>query len=387
MVTVKLWSFGKKKNSTKVPTTAGQAFTGEFKTGVSILSPVVKLSLTTHNAPIYNYAYIEAFRRYYFIREWSFDSGFWYASMTVDVLASFKTEIGNTTQFVTRAYSDYNPNIIDSLYPTTGDIWRISDSTTPAEFWGADPLNNTGTVVLGVVGKSASGVGAVTYYAMSMIVFRSFMSTFLSSINWAGIPTTEISEELQKALVNPTQYITYCRWFPINWAGFAQGVSTNTIHLGWWSFTLPSGGTARELSTIASAWVTRTSELSIPKHPQAIARNTYLQQSPYSSYTLTFLPFGVFDIDSTDLFEKDTLGINVDVNLMSGDAVLRLCSKTVDTSYDFVNNAFLVWEGQIGVSLPVGQVSLDIPNNNATVLASGALAAADVIGPKLLGGG
>lgn len=383
MIQVTLWAFDKRRNSTKQPTTTGTVYEGELKSAFSVSGFELKLNMTNQLvAPVFNYAYIESFRRYYFITDWYYDSGFWYAVLAVDVLASYKTEIGGSLQFVTRSYSDYNPLIIDASYPTTGEISRSGDFITPASFWGANPTGANGLIVIGVIGASASGIGAVTYYAMSMAVFNAFMNSMLSSIAWANISTTEISAELQKALINPTQYITFCRWYPIDAGSFAQGGATTTLSLGWWTFNLT--GTARVLNTVGSAWVNRNNEMDIPKHPQHTGRGLFTEFSPYSSYMLKFLPFGVFEIDSTELAEKDTLGIQVSCNLMTGDSVLHLSAKkTTDAAYNWAS-PFLVAEAQIGVPLPIGQVSANM-SNFKNALVAGAVSGVDAIASKFAG--
>ena len=374
-----LWSFDKKKNSTKIPPTAGVTMTGELKDKFTLTGLEVKLNFgALAYAPTYNYCYIPNLRRYYFITDWYYDSGLWYAVCAVDVLASFKTDIGNSKQYVERAYSSYNPDIIDTAYLTQlADITRTYDTLTPTTFWGASAWGNGGTVVLGVVGSDASSVGAVTYYAMSMSMFGSFMSTMLVGISWAGISATEISEELQKALINPTQYIVSCRWYPILFSGFTNGVATSNIRLGWWNFAVQ--GTARVLSTVSSAWVSRDNELTIPHNPQASGRLQYLDAAPYSYYTFKFLPFGIFEIDSTELYGKTYMGIKVDVNLMTGDAVMKLDTKTaVNQSYNW-DRAFLVAEGQIGVTIPVGQIAADIGKYKNALIAGGASALSQLL--------
>lgn len=383
MIQVTLWTFDKRRNSTKQPTTTGTVYEGELKSAFSVSGFELKLNMTNQLvAPVFNYAYIESFRRYYFITDWYYDSGFWYAVLAVDVLASYKTEIGGSLQFVSRAYSNYNPLIIDASYPTTGEVSRSGDFITPASFWGANPTGANGLIVIGVIGASASGIGAVTYYAMSMAVFNAFMNSMLSSIAWANISTTEISAELQKALINPTQYITFCRWYPIDAGSFAQGGATTTLSLGWWTFNLT--GTARVLNTVGSAWVNRNNEMDIPKHPQHTGRGLFTEFSPYSSYMLKFLPFGVFEIDSTELAEKDTLGIQVSCNLMTGDSVLHLSAKkTTDAGYNW-SSPFLVAEAQIGVPLPIGQVSANM-SNYKNALVAGAVSGVDAIASKFAG--
>jgi hypothetical protein len=375
----KLWSFDKKKNSTKLPPDAGTQFDGEIKHDFAVTSPEITFNLGTQlYAPVYNYCYVPNLRRYYFITNWYYSAGLWVAVCAVDVLATYKTEIGNSTQYVERAYSDYDPTIIDTAYLTKGEpIVRLNDLLVPSTFWGASAWGNNGTVVIGVVGANAGSIGAVTYYAMQMSTFGAFMQSMLTSISWANISASEISESLQKALINPTQYIVSCRWFPILFSGFSQGVYTTQLKLGWWTFNI---GGARILNTVSSAVVSRTSELTIPHHPQTgNPRLAYVDMSPYSTYMFKFLPFGIFEIDTTELFGKSYLGINVETNLMTGDAVLKLAAKGYTDSYIF-DSAFLVAESQIGVTIPIGQISADIGKYRNALIAGGASALADLIG-------
>lgn len=381
-ITITLYQFTKRKNSTKQPVNIqGQEFEGEIKDSFTLTGLDIKFRFTPVSgeltAPLFNYAYIPSLRRYYFISDWYFDRGFWHCTAAVDVLASYKTEIGNSSQYVTRAYSRYNPGIIDTNYPTTGEVTRNFYTMQPASFWGADVTSDNGLIVMGVIGASSSNVGAVTYYAVSMPVFRDFLNAMLTSISWANISVSEISEQLQKALINPTQYIVSCRWYPINAASFMAGVATTTIALGWWNFTVSM---ARMLRTVGSAWVSRESYLNIPQHPQRSGRGKYLGLSPYSTYMFKFLPFGVFEIDTTELFDKDQLGILVDTNIMTGDAVLHLATKNYTDGQFQWENSFLTVEGQIGVPLPIGQVSANVGNYQNALVAGGIAGLNDIVG-------
>lgn len=378
MISLYLWSFDKKRNSTKQPSTDGTEFQGELKQQFTLTGLQVTLNLGQQFvAPTYNYAYIPSLRRYYFITDWVYNNGLWLATMAVDVLASFKTEIGNSIQYVTRAYSSYNPNVIDTAYPTrANDLARTNDAIAPSTFWGASVTGSEGLIVIGCVGSSTSSIGAVTYYAMTMATFRSFINSMLSSPNWLNISATEISADLQKALINPTQYITSCRWYPIQASSFTGGAVASAINLGWWSFA----AACRVLSTVGSAWVDKESYFTIPKHPQRSGRFEYLNLSPYTTYTLRFLPFGVFEIDTTELYDFDQMGILVETNLMTGDAVLKVAAKKATDAQFNYNNAFLVTQAQIGVSLPVGQVSADIGNYQNALTAGVVAGVADIAG-------
>lgn len=375
---IQLWSFDKKKNSTKVPPVSGYTVSGELKAPFTLTGPEITFNLGAQTyAPTYNYCYIPNLRRYYFITDWHYDSGLWIAVCVVDVLASYKTEIGNSRQYVERAYSKYDASLIDSAYLTKGEnIERFNSFVSSTNFWGASAFGNNGTIVIGVVGSSSFSTGAVTYYAMSQATFGAFMNTMLSSISWAGISATEISTELQKALINPTQYIVSCRWYPIVFSGFTQGSPTISLNLGWWTFTL--SGTARILATISNAFIERFNEVTIPKNPWKTARTDYLDMAPYSSYYFKFLPFGVFEVDSTELYDKTYLGFKVSLDLMTGAAILRLSAADSLGGYNW-DNAFMVVEGQIGVTIPIGQVSADIGKFKSALISGGVTAIAEMI--------
>ena len=163
-ITVILYSFTKRENSTKQPTAAGTSFTCTMIDDTSLMNPVFKLSIATN--PIgNNYCYVSDFNRYYFITDISTHQNFWYVSCTCDVLASFKTEIGNGTHYVLRAASSYDGDISDTVYPA-----KIA--ATCSQIQPATNLINWSeghSYVLGVVGIAANSVnqvGSLVYYHM-----------------------------------------------------------------------------------------------------------------------------------------------------------------------------------------------------------------------------
>lgn len=380
MLNCELYIFQKRRNSTRRPDRANATtLDGEMKQVFSPLGLEVTFDFgPVLHIPFYNYAYIESFARYYYITDWVYLNGLWVGTFSCDVLASFKESIGGSTQYVSRAYSRYDASIIDTNYPTKADgIYRSSSILTPTEFWGADAWADNGLIVIGTVGATASNIGATTYYAMSMATARDFLSRLMGSIAWAGISVTEISEELQKALINPMQYIVSAKWFPINAAGFTQGTATTQISLGYWSFQL--SGTAYMLRTVASSWITRQSEVAIPKHIQSLgdpgARLQFINMAPFSEYVFKFLPFGIFPLDSTDLFDMSYLGIQVESNLITGDAIMKLAVKGPVGSYNFDQQSILTYQSAIGVELPIAQITMDAGKWKNAISAAGFAAA------------
>lgn len=112
---VKFYTFSKRVNSTARPT-GGTDYTVILKEPSSVISPRLDLIWTGTGSPTaFNYAYIGDFGRYYWVTNWEYQNRKWTASLSVDVLASWKTEIGNSAKYVLRSAADSDPNIIDKI--------------------------------------------------------------------------------------------------------------------------------------------------------------------------------------------------------------------------------------------------------------------------------
>ena len=96
------YTFRKKLNSTKQPS-GGSEYQIILKHGCSIIRPTISLDIGQAGNPTgYNYCYIPAFNRYYYVSDWIFENRLWTASLKVDALASFKTYIGSSNEFILR---------------------------------------------------------------------------------------------------------------------------------------------------------------------------------------------------------------------------------------------------------------------------------------------
>ena len=146
--------FMKQPNSFKVPPANYNAllkpvYDGEIKGDFSPLAPVVRFkTIPETEMPKATYCYIESFRRYYFM-SWAFVSGFWEASMTCDVLGSFRAEVLASTQYVKRSASNKNLTVSDAAnYPSITTHGGSISYVQQADLWGVNFY--TGTVVMPV---------------------------------------------------------------------------------------------------------------------------------------------------------------------------------------------------------------------------------------------
>lgn len=110
--------FPKRQNSTKRPTGQGVTLSGTLKEASSILRPVIRIPWTSGGAPVYTFAYIPDFGRYYHVRDKVYNPGFWEFTLIVDVLATYKEDILNEDHYILYSSSNYNTQIVDNRLST-----------------------------------------------------------------------------------------------------------------------------------------------------------------------------------------------------------------------------------------------------------------------------
>lgn len=336
MFEVKLYNFSKKENSTKRPSGA-PVVTKSCRTNAPLdtLAPVVPLNLSAaYNPSAHNYIHVAALGRYYWITNWTWADGLWYAHCEVDPLASFKNEIIASTCYVLRSAQDYDGSITDTTYPATSVVNQTSQSVT-------SPWDNTGSYVVAIISQQ----GATNYYAMTPSMFRTFGNTVFSS-DWLDREVGEALElGLAKAFVNPMQYVNSVMWIPID---LTSTEHAEEIYLGWWD----SGTTGWKLD-VQNARVSGNVTFTIPKHPQAATRGAYLNMAPYSEYTLDVRPWGRIAIDPSTLQGATTLYAKYTLDLVSGVGIFETAS---DTNYTLRTSLSVA---KVGVPVQFSQVMLD----------------------------
>ena len=339
------YTFSKRLNSTKQPT-GGTQYNIILKDGCSTLTPEISLDLGLSTSPAaYNYCYIASFNRYYWVTNWRFEGRLWTAQCKVDVLASFKAAIGSSNCYVARSASSYDLNVVDNFYPATAKNTHDGSTIT-------SPFDNDGCYIVGIQGKGSGGKGgAVTYYRATADGLKTLINYMLSTPSNYGV--SEISEELLECIFNPLQYIVSCMWFP-----FSAPVTTGGLSFGWWDATI-SG--VNRLSTLE--WGTNMS-FTVPKHPKAATRGTYLNLPPFSRYRLEAGQWGVIPLDNFNLLDVNSITCDYKVDLITGSGRFNIPFRD-KTIYDAVYTA------QIGVPIQLGQNMFNqgaLTNSGASII-------------------
>lgn len=345
MLSVTLYTFKKRENSTKRPDSSATQKThmAVLKMPTSLLRPEISFDFGLKGNPsFYNYAYISDLgNRYYFIRDWTVSEGhIWTAHMEVDVLASWKISIGESTQYVVRSSYTSDGYIQDNLYPTKQGVTLKQSVATVSPF----KKNITdGRYVCGIINADADGIGAVHYYAFTQAQFNSLTSYLLDDISWMSI--SDIGEGLQKALLNPMQYITSCTWIPLSSLTGISGVTS--LRFGYWDINVAcSRVSGTPLQNLIGS-------IDLPKHPQ-VSRGIYLNGAPYSDYMLSFPGFGEIHLDANIFVEKSAVWFAVSLDTVSGLSKLVIYDSNPETT---AANIVMVVRTQIGVPIQISQMS------------------------------
>lgn len=333
---VSLWKITKRENSTYRPTGSATTYQCVSNADFDILSPNIPLNIgLTVNPTAFNYAFIDAFDRYYFVTDWRVQNGMWWCSLKCDVLASWRDEIGGQVLYVDRSADEFNTDIVDTTYPGTADFSVTSVPFTLADSdghkWKTNAAYGDGTFVLGIIGKG----GAVNFWAFPAGNYSRFMeSVFNYDYGFA--------DEQVKAVFNPIQYITSVIWVPFTVAT----TGTTDVEFGWWTVgDQNSGG----LNLGAGGTVNFGASVNLPKHPQQ-NRGRWLNGPQFTHYLLKLPCYGMLNIQGFDMVDANSVSIVVDVDLSTGKAVASVKPNSVNVSTQLV-------EFQAGVSVQVSQIT------------------------------
>lgn len=354
-------------SSTKQPAVGNYASYTDYDCEIydpcSITSPRIWLAVpVTEDLSAANYAYISNFSRYYWVSDISWMDGRWLISLDVDVLASYKSIIGSTPQYVVRSYSHSDGDITDTAYPVTGNVicaFKNNDSWTAA----FESQLDSGMFVIGIVGiadtTNAQRFGAVNYYGFTAAQFADFITSLMSNANnWLGTGQqgADITDNTTKLILNPMQYITSCAWFPIS-NTYGTDVTAN-IPFGWWTI---SGVAHKQLpSTNNNPQTSGSIQFNITtiKHPQAGTRGNYLNRDPYADYTL-YIPQVGNIILPTDIVAKcNSITAEYVVDYPTGNATFYIKGAEggdgLGTAYDITRTS-----AKLSIDVPIAQITVD----------------------------
>lgn len=364
-MTLTLFSFSKRQNSTAVPSSGGTAVDVVLKNETSMNNPVFLLSGARPDA-----TYCQFEGAYYFIDDVrSVRTNLWEIICTIDVLGTYRTEIGNTVAFVEYA-TEGNSDVIDSRLPVVG-----MPSTSENVGATVADVASDGSGIIGGVVVSTTGYDGCCAWITSLdgveFLGRS-NQTWADSIlqdnpqyqyadSWSGVGQALLDcfngyyHALKQLIAsgNALDNLKSAIWLPFVLAD--GGSSAKKIYLG----NYDTGIFAIPIKHPIRKW---TSSIAIPWQ-----FSDWRNNSPYTEIELYLPFFGVISIPASSVRGIESITLEFALNMISGDLICRVYAGAVEIGM-FSTNA--------GVSLPVGSSNVN-PLQAASGIISGLTLAAN----------
>lgn len=349
--------FQKKPNSTKQPSSPRASLTVRLKEPCSVLNPVFLLAG-------YNLSdnYVKWGNRYYYINDIVIignELAEYHCS--TDVLATYKINIGASTQYVTRSAVAYDEDIVDSAY-----ISKSSPTHTLVDLPNIHNAFNisNGEYIIGI--KNADSANGVAYYGLRAPVFKKLAALMFSS-SW--LDATDITMNLQKLIVDPMQYIASVYWYPFDVT--PTGVQAQGVKFGFWDATTWDASILGYLLDDSTRIKSVTDPITLPDHPQ-ISRGKYLNGSPYTQMILDVFGFGRVPVEPNMFVRSRSASVQVSVDLFTGVGELVMEST---------NGRVIKETAMVGVPIQLSQVTEDLIRSSIVTMKAGG----DLIHGHLLG--
>lgn len=338
---VRFYNFQKETNSTEQPeplkpTTTRVTYECVALDDMSLSAPVIKVLIGMGANIDFNYMYVAAFNRYYWITDWTYRDRCWYVSGIVDALATYRNQIGDTSVYVLRSAAEYDGTIQDNLYPVKAQ-WsgNIVNYSSP---WVQNPA--AGLYSIGIIGS-----GKTQFYLTTNVELNNMLSYMLSD-QYANDALTALGVTAYpeaKAILDPLQYISCVTYLPISNNEFDMSdFIRHEIKIGYVTYHLVAWSISNALPKAFPV------SMNIPRHPSAAARGAYMNNAPYSSYDVYFPPFGLITLDPALCANAASITATAYVDLHTGLASLLI-----------MNNSGRVMSrtsGKVGYSMQLSQV-------------------------------
>ena len=340
---ITLWSFQKRKNSTKVPASAGTVVTCTLKEATSVMNPHFILSFS----PV-GYNYLQWGSAYYFIADVVFvHNGVWEISCDLDVLATHSATIKATTAFIEYADS-YDARIYDPRLAKKINATEIHQQQL------VPFINSTGYCVANVIGTNTAGAYRMTYSNLCSLMQNcaQWWNDYSNDHTWNDVVESIKNTGALLISGNAADNIKSARWIPAN----PPSGSAATIYAGLYNTGV--SGSLIPYDAIDS------DNFSIPiPHPS----NVMLRSSNTCEYTL-FLPFvGTIPLSADILANESSLVVEYSLAQATGEV-----AYAIHTSNDKYLGSY---GSNISADIPIGSSGVNARSVATAVGAAVAIAA------------
>lgn len=356
---ITLFNKTKAHNSTEV-ITGGNQVNGVLKEDCSIINPIVKLrqGSISSNITQYSYAYIAEFGRYYFVTDKIYVGGLWELHMHCDVLATWRSTIGNSRQYVMRSGKcsvmddPANSPVISKSISVTPITNPFSDNLSYPSQVGANDLGN-GVFIVILAGDPDNSQGTLieNAYALSSTEFYNFRRE-LSSTQYMGLVAAvdDLTDNVAKLLINPFQYVIKCFYIPISKSAlFGNNLISVRIRYGWYQLTSVGYliNDPLRIKTLYDGIIPEPSTVSGVPTGQKYMYKT----ARWCQYSLEWSVIGKISIPNDEIIMGNKISIYANIDTCSGDVVLTAYVWDDTSGTAILKNTFILGVQNWAVSI------------------------------------
>lgn len=337
--------FVKRRNSTKRPS-GGVTKSVALKDNTSHLHPSFLLSSVDWN---WNYLTWGTGRFYYVTDIVQEANNLFRVDCQIDVLATFKTQIGAYSTLIARSSADQNYDVIDTLYPAKArPITKRTSITNPGLY---TTSHASGCYALSVVGSGGPKFYVLTPSQMFYLFLQ--LCPLLSGETISTWITKQISQAPVGGLSAILQNIVMMKWLPINYSMISSLLTpVTTITIGAFEVTANAG----QVNGSSAVQILNTS-ITFPDRDDNGARGRWLYVSPFASYSVYIPPFGLITIDPTYVPGAGRqLVADIMADVVSGNVTLRLYYTTSYSGPKMIG----VYNANLGQDLRAGGTSANV---------------------------
>lgn len=355
-------SFSKRKNSTKTPTGGTVVSNVELKKPTSLHDPIFVLGPVT-GVTMDNVTYVKAFNHYFFVTDITVTPhDYFEITCTEDPMASNKSGILSSTQYVERSASLYDEMIKDNMISFTRDKYVGEHIGQTASLGFSD----IGYYVLECVNNLASGVPEFTAHYLVDSENLNKISQIMFSTDDNNV-FQQLLQELMKSNLSPYDSIISIRWIPYDLSSAVSSAGSYAIHdtvrmgpcLLDFNGVTPKGYLIAAPSTPGTTYTdirlaTDTAELTFNASDAGEWRykDDFRLQSPYTRAQLYIPGYGYIDIDPVEC--AYSVQVERVLDILTGDVCMFIYGKTSSSaSYECQQMV----QFNVGQQIPVAQMA------------------------------
>lgn len=283
---------------------------------------------TSGDLPLnYSYAYIDHFKKYYFVSApVVLTDGTIQYDLVEDTMATHKTAIGSTVAQIAYSSTGYDTMKVDTrlAVKTTKTITSNKDA--------AGIFNGSGCYVLGLSNVD-SGTSIICYYAMDQAELNSFMNEVATDTN--------LKDSVKNYCTDVWDAIVSCIWIPVE---ISEIPGTSGVNIKVSNYTCTTTG--KKISNPPN----RASSVSV-SIPWTYS--DFRRTAPYTSLNAWLPGFGYISLNASDLVAESSIKFNYMVDCMTGDCCCRIIDGT-DSDIIFQTVSY-----NMAISIPLSRYTQD----------------------------